>query len=325
MPSTVVVHAPSRLHFGLFALASQTGRQFGGVGAMVDQPGLRLRISAESTWCTAGPLAPRLEAAAERWCRFHDCERPCCNVTVEGAPPEHVGLGVGTQLALSVAAGLSSFCGLPASAPQELAISVGRGLRSAVGTYGFAMGGLIVERGKLPGELISPLDTRLDLPPVWRFVLVRPLDARGLSGELEKSALDKTPVPVNVTEELIAEVREQLVPAAAGADFGAFAKSLHRYCRQAGSFYVRQQGGIYNGPALTALADRIKSWGHEGVGQSSWGPTLFVVQPDAQSAHSFAERLRRELDGPKFDVIVAEPNNVGARVEVAPSNSAAIR
>ena len=325
MPSTVVVHAPSRLHFGLLALASQTGRQFGGVGAMVDQPGLRLRISAESTWRTAGPLAPRLEAAAERWCRFHDRERPCCSVVVEKAPPQHVGLGVGTQLALSVAAGLSSFCGLPAGTPPELAISVGRGLRSAVGTYGFAMGGLIVERGKLPGELISPLDTRLDLPPVWRFVLVRPLDARGLSGEMEKSALDETPVPVNISEELIAEVREQLVPAAATADFGAFAASLHRYCRQAGAFYVRQQGGIYNGPVLTALVDRIQSWGHVGVGQSSWGPTLFVAQPDAQSARSLAERLWQEWDGPKLDAIVAEPNNSGAKVEIAEPNSAAIR
>jgi beta-RFAP synthase len=325
MPRSVVVQAPSRLHFGLFALASTSGRQFGGVGAMVAQPSLRLRISAAATWQVDGPLAPRVETAAERWCRFHDRQRPACRVAVDEAPPEHVGLGVGTQLALGVAAGLSAFCGLPASAPQELALSVDRGLRSAVGTYGFALGGLIVERGKLPGEPISPLDTRLALPAMWRFVLVRPIDARGLCGELESAAMDQTPVPAETTEKLIGEVRDQLVPAVARGDFEAFAASLDRYCRQAGSFYVRQQGGIYNGPVLTALAERIRAWGHVGVGQSSWGPTLFVAQRDAGAAGSLAQRLRREWDDPVLDVVVAEPSNTGAQVTCDDSISAPVR
>ena len=52
--------------------------------------------------------------------------------------------------------------------PAELAQSVGRGLRSAVGTYGFVHGGMIAERGKLPGEVISPLDARVVLPEDWR-------------------------------------------------------------------------------------------------------------------------------------------------------------
>ena len=315
MPSTVVVRAPNRLHFGLFALAGASGRQFGGVGAMVSQPGLQMRFSRAARWHADGPLAPRIETAAERWCSFHDRGRPACSIVVKDAPSVHVGLGVGTQLALSLAAGLSAFCGLPAGAPQELALSVGRGLRSAVGTYGFALGGLVVERGKLPGEPISTLDTRLALPEPWRFVLVRPLEARGLCGELESAAMDQTLVPADATQQLITEVRDQLVPAVARADFEAFATSLGRYCRQAGGFYVRQQGGIYNGPILTALAERIKSWGHEGVGQSSWGPTLFVAQRDADAARALAERLRREWSGPELDVVVAEPNNSGAQVE----------
>ena len=71
---------------------------------------------------------------------------------------------------------------LPSQSPQELALSVGRGLRSAVGTYGFVFGGLIVEQGKLPDEPISPLDCRIDLPEAWRFVLVRPLGLTGIAG-----------------------------------------------------------------------------------------------------------------------------------------------
>lgn len=315
MPRRFNVHAPSRLHFGLFALHNPGGRQFGGIGAMVRQPGIALRVESAPTWAAIGPLSQRIEAAADHWRRFHGLEvLPPCRIHVEHAPPEHVGLGLGTQLALSVGAGLAAFCELPASAPQELAQSVGRGQRSAVGTYGFALGGLIVEQGKLPGEPISPLDTRVEIPAHWRFVLVRPADLRGLSGDIETAAMDRISVPAEKTETLVREVREHLVPAAATADFTTFANSLFRYCALAGSFYSQHQGGAYNGPVLTALVERICTWGCKGVGQSSWGPTLFVVQPDVHSASQLADRLRSQWDGPQLDVVVAEPDNEGAGI-----------
>jgi beta-RFAP synthase len=308
------------LHFGLFALASGLGRQFGGIGAMVRQPGLKLRLDPAPAWNNSGPLAERIELAADRWRRFHGCNsQPKCRIAVEYAPCEHVGLGLGTQLALSVAAGLSAFSGLPASAPQELALSVGRANRSAIGTYGFALGGLIVEQGKLPGEPISPLDARLNIPADWRFVLVRPADFRGLSGEIENAAMDRISVPPKTTATLIHEVREHLVPATATADFGSFASSLFRYCALAGSFYAEHQGGAYNGPVLTELVGQLRSWGCVGVGQSSWGPTLFVAQPNDRAAQDLVKRARSGWDGPPLDLVVAEPDNNGADIEVSES------
>lgn len=324
MSRSITVRAPSRLHFGLFALASASGRRFGGVGAVVRQPGLKLRIETAPAWNNVGLLAERIATAADRWRQFHGLATlPQCRISVEHAPPEHVGLGLGTQLALSVGAGLSAFCRMPTSAPQELAQSVGRGQRSAIGSYGFALGGLIVEQGKLPGEPISPLDTRLDLPADWRFVLVRPSDVRGLSGEIENAAMDRITVSPEATANLIREVREHLVPAAATADFTTFSSSLFRYCALAGSFYAEHQGGLYNGPILTALVERIRSWGHGGVGQSSWGPTLFVAQPCERSADELVERLRGEWDGPPLDFVVAEPDNQGAVIEARDRESAA--
>ena len=59
--------------------------------------------------------------------------------------PEHAGLGSGTELPLSVAAGLNAFWGLPARRRRNWA-ERGPGSRSAVGTYGFVFGGLIVEQ-----------------------------------------------------------------------------------------------------------------------------------------------------------------------------------
>src|SRR5262249_46094799 len=161
MPRVVHVTAPSRLHFGLWSLAGAAGRQFGGVGAMVQPPELKLSIRSADQFEATGTGASRVGSFAQAWTRFHYRDLPAVRVEIHGTVAEHAGLGMGTQLGLSVAAGLNAFCELPDQTPQELALSVGRGLRSAVGTYGFVFGGLIVEQGKLPAEPISPLDCRI--------------------------------------------------------------------------------------------------------------------------------------------------------------------
>ena len=319
MPPLITVAAPSRLHFGLFGLQQEEGRMYGGVGAMVDQPALKLQVRAAAGFECVGPLAERAQAFAQRWAEFHRLSLlPACCIEILATPPNHVGLGVGTQLGLSVAAGLNAFAGLPTAGPQELALSVGRGQRSAIGTYGFVMGGLIVERGKLPGEPISPLDCRVDLPAEWRFVLLRPVGWQGLSGEQEEQAIGGLPrVPEEVTEGLIAIARDKLIPAAATANFPQFAVSLYQFGHLAGSCFAARQGGPYNGPVLTRLIDWLRSCGYPGVGQSSWGPTLFTAVPDQHSAIVLADLLQRSHPEGPLEVTIAAPNNRGALVQSA--------
>ena len=57
---------------------------------------------------------------------------------------------------------------------MEIARRVGRGERSAVGVHGFDRGELVVEGGKRPGEDVSPVLARLELPTAWRVVLFTP-------------------------------------------------------------------------------------------------------------------------------------------------------
>lgn len=319
MSRLVHVAAPSRLHFGLWSLASTAGRQFGGVGAMVERPGLELTIRPSERLEATGSLAQRAIAFARSWAEFHAAPLPACHIKITSAPPQHAGLGTGTQLGLAVAAGLNAFCGLPSARPQELALAVGRGLRSAVGTYGFVLGGLIVEQGKLPGEPISPLDCRIGLPADWRFVLVRPIGLSGLAGDDESAAIASLPaIPSHVTQQLIAEARDHLVPAAATGDFAQFADSLYRYGNLSGQCFAARQGGPYNGPVLTRLVEQIRGLGAAGVGQSSWGPTLFVAQPCQAAAHALVRQLERLSDLPPLDVLITPPANAAARIDVSP-------
>jgi beta-RFAP synthase len=315
MSPAVRITTPSRLHFGLWSLGGLGTRQFGGVGAMVERPALRLTVTAAAFFSTAGEFANLTADYARRWSHFHSCELPQCRLTIDESIPQHAGLGSGTQLALAVAAALNTFVGLPSQSPQELATSVGRGLRSAVGTYGFVFGGLIVEQGKLADEPISPLDCRIDVPENWRFVLLRPRGLVGLAGREETAAFASlAAVPQTATEELITETRDRLVPAAAIGDFSAFAKSLYRYGHLSGEIFAARQGGPYNGPVIAELVDHIRSRGLEGVGQSSWGPTVFVVTASESDANSLVDDLQHSR-GDAVETIVTGPANQGARIE----------
>ena len=66
---TIQVTAPSRLHFGLLSVtqedfwldrlgqATVPARRFGGVGLMIDRPGVQVSVRPSSSWSSSGPLA----------------------------------------------------------------------------------------------------------------------------------------------------------------------------------------------------------------------------------------------------------------------------
>ena len=190
------VTAPSRLHFGLLSLPvvgsgrwpgidgnpGLPARQFGGVGLMVDRPGLVVRVEPANEWSATGPLAERTLGFACQFVRTlpMDEQKPF-RVIIEHAPVEHTGLGVGTQLGLAVAKAIATEVGNGDWPATELALRVQRGERSAIGVHGFDRGGLIVEAGKHPGEAVSPLVVHAEFPADWGASPLRAARRRGLA------------------------------------------------------------------------------------------------------------------------------------------------
>ncbi len=315
-PSLMIeVNAPSRLHFGLLSFGQLHGRQFGGVGAMIDQPGLRLQVSPAKRFEVAGRHAERVRAVAERMARKTlGGALPACRLEVAAAPPEHVGLGTGTQLALAVAAGIHAFCGGERLQATQLADLAGRGMRSAVGTYGFVHGGLLVDAGKTDREVLSPLKQRVNLPAGWRFVLICPRHVPGLCGEEEQRVFrELAPVPESTTAELLREVVSELLPAAIAGQFERFGESLFRYGHAAGMCFAARQGGAYGSSRIEELVCTIRRLGVSGVGQSSWGPTIFALLESPLAASHFVEHIKQYLDDEDM-LLIAEPNNSGAQI-----------
>jgi beta-RFAP synthase len=312
---SVEVLAPSRLHFGLLSFGQPTGRRFGGAGVMIDSPRLRLRLSTDDALSIHGPMAERVHRAVSRYFELRpEYAPPSCRIEVLEAPPQHVGLGSGTQLALAVVAALNALAGHYTLDAATLAMLSGRAERSAIGTYGFLHGGLLMESGKLPHEAISPLERRVELPTQWQFVLVTPRHERGISGDAERQAFEQLPpVPPDTTAALRTELTERLFPAAQRGDFAAFSESLYRYGHAAGLCFAAAQSGAFATPRVAQLVETIRSLGVRGVGQSSWGPTVFAAVENAAAGESFVGKLRNCLHADE-EIMTVSVCNRGAIV-----------
>ena len=320
MGRIVRVSAPSRLHFGLLRFASDSERSFGGLGMMIDQPRTVVEVSESAEWQDRGLQSQRAREFAQLTLNGLAVDRPAAlSIQVIEAPPPHTGLGSGTQLALATARAVCELCGQKDLELQQLVEAVGRGGRSAVGSYGFQDGGMIWERGKSPGEHLGELDVRLRVPHDWRIVLIEfPLMA-GLSGKDESDAFSRLPkVPVETTSCLIKLAEEQILPAIEQGKFNTFANAIYEYGIEAGNCFAQIQGGPFATEAIAAGVKRLRSLGIHGVGQSSWGPSTFSFCESPSNAQELMEELGHHAEFEGAAMSIVSPDNAGAVVEDIP-------
>jgi beta-RFAP synthase len=299
----------------MFGFGHTDRPQFGGVGLMVEPPTVEATIAPADEFAARGVHVKRVERFASTLVKRWDLGTlPRCKITVS-APPDHVGLGVGTQLGLAVAAGLQQFLQLPDSTIEELARSIGRGARSAVGTYGFQHGGLIVDGGKESPAELGKLVRRVQVPEDWRFVLVSCLaGGSGLAGDREAEAFSHLPsVPPAVTDQLWRIVNDEILPAIDRSDCGSFGDAVYRFGRLAGECFSSVQGGPFASAATARLVEAIRDYGVPGVGQSSWGPAIFAITDDDDAAGSLVDWLCGQPLTAECDIAIARPNNRGAQ------------
>lgn len=76
MLRTIEITTPSRLHFGMFSFGRADVRQFGGVGVMIDRPGVQLRIAPAAKFTATGPMQQRTAAVVDRLTSCWQLEAP---------------------------------------------------------------------------------------------------------------------------------------------------------------------------------------------------------------------------------------------------------
>ncbi len=291
---------------------------FGGVGMMVDEPTTIVQISSSDKYDVYGVMADRINRTVASWAAFHRRPIPSnCVVQVIRATPPHIGLGSGTQLALCVARALNVHYGLDSNGIESVVRSVERGRRSSVGSWGFHLGGCIVELGASADQTFAPLRQRIAVPEEWRVLVAWAPQNTGLHGKAEESAFSRLPqISPQTTEALARIALNRIIPALEHRDFSRFSQSIYEYGMMSGRCFEVLQGGPFASEQIAGLVDRLNKFGICGVGQSSWGPAVYAILKDDEQANWLQQKLEADSEFGDLCMLVTTPNNCGATTTI---------
>ncbi|MFD1514731.1 beta-ribofuranosylaminobenzene 5'-phosphate synthase family protein [Halomarina rubra] len=316
----VRVETGARLHVGFTNLSLAHERLYGGVGLALDEP----RVVVEATRGDGVDADPELESTTRAVCECLDV--PGARVRLIEGLPRHVGLGSGTQHTLATLAAVAYAYDRDPEV-RTLAPALGRGGRSGVGVATFETGGFVVDAGHpterftttppARGEWsVPPVVSRHPIPEDWRFLLVVP-EGTGKSGQTEDDSMRAVVERADpaIADDLAATLVRGLLPAVATGDRDRFGHAVGEFGRLNGAWYADEQGGVYRPPAGELVAALGDAAAVGGVGQSSWGPTVYGVT-DRANADGAREAGQRALDevGIEGDVRVVAGRNEGATV-----------
>lgn len=307
---SVRISAPARLHFGFLDLHGGLGRRFGSIGLAIDSPAVVLTARPAETLQVEGPEAERVRRYVEA-AAGHLGVGTGVAIRVERAIPAHAGFGSGTQLALAVAASLARLAGRPFS-PEAFSNALDRGNRSGVGLRAFTEGGLIVDGGRGADSSPPPVIARLPFPEAWRLVLILDTSMAGVHGTREVAAFRELPrFPEAQAAEICRIVLMQVLPACVTEDADAFGAGITRMQDLVGDHFAPHQGGRYASAAVAGVLDEAARRGVAGYGQSSWGPTGFILARSEDEARALVDSLDR---GGSLTFLIARGRNTGATI-----------
>ncbi len=309
-PASVQVSAPGRLHMGFLDLNGELGRRFGSVGLALDPVCTRLHAERADSVEVSGDAPERTARVADRM--LAQLGRPGgIRLHLETAIPEHVGLGSGTQLALAIGAAASRLYGLSWETPR-IAHELDRGARSGIGVGAFDHGGFLLDGGRGATDRPPPLLSRLPFPSAWRVLLLLDTGEHGLHGNAELQAFRDLPrFPAASAAELCRIALMQLLPAIHEADLAGFAEAIWALQTRVGDHFAPAQGARFTSPLVAELLEQAAAAGLP-AGQSSWGPTGFVVLPDQAAAERYRATLQQAQ--PALDFRICQGRNTGAEV-----------
>jgi beta-ribofuranosylaminobenzene 5'-phosphate synthase len=314
------ITSPSRLHLTLIDMNASLGRIDGGAGISLSSP--HVMISARKSdvvEVTRGSsLTERMEAAARKVLP----EGEGISITIEEDMSTHVGLGSGTQAALSAAAAVNELYGLGMSV-RDLAIAVGRGGTSGIGVASFESGGFIVDGGHKfsdKGSFSPSSASRADPAPVlfrqdfpdWEIVLALPK----IQGAYDTNEVDifrrVCPIPLGQVQELSHIILMKLMPAVIEKDIESFGHALN-HIQTLG--FKKCEVELQHQAVRDVMALMQES-GAYGAGMSSFGPVVYGVADNKEDASNIREDVQDLLDstiGGK--VMITRANNTGADIK----------
>jgi beta-ribofuranosylaminobenzene 5'-phosphate synthase len=321
--SMIKIVSPSRLHLTLIDLNAEIGRVDGGAGITLESPGLELSAIESDTVEVSGDsiLVNKMKNAVEallpagKGIKLH----------IKESLPDHVGLGSGTQAALSAAVAVNKIYGLGKSI-RELAIAVGRGGTSGIGVAAFENGGIILDGGHMFKDKCAfspsaashvppgPVLFRRDFPD-WPIVLAIP-DTKGAHDAEEVDIFKKyCPIPLAEVQEICHVILMQMLPAVLEEDLESFGKAINHFQLTG---FKRREVELQPRSVLEVL-EYMQNNGASGAGISSFGPVVYGIvgsSGDGRRLQKGAQRMLNESLG--GEVLLTKAKNRGADIFEGP-------
>jgi beta-ribofuranosylaminobenzene 5'-phosphate synthase len=315
----VTVIAPARLHLGFLDLNQPAGRRFGSLGLALDSPHTIVRAfrgALDGADSYAQEKAARLLYALRSAIAMPDD----VTVQVDGAIPEHCGLGSGTQLALAVGTAVSRLLDLDLS-PLDVREKLARGARSGIGIGAFAQGGFLVDGGHGASTRLPPITSRVVFPEHWRVLLIFDESFQGLSGAKEVAAFRTLPAfPATLSSHLCRLVMTRVLPGLAEASMSEFGPAITEVQRIVGDHFAPAQGGRFASPRVAKVLAWLEARGVQCVGQSSWGPTGFAMMESDTQAQSYKRDAEMLWRAHGLRCVISRGRNSPASVELHPAD-----
>jgi beta-RFAP synthase len=335
----IEVSTPARLHLGFLDLGASLGRRFGSIGLAIASHQTVIQVSAADALTVSGVadkvVVQKITRLAERFLLHCPPQRAHAGVlpalTVRSLIPEHAGLGSGTQLALTVGRALAAFYQLSLST-DEIARIMQRGKRSGIGINTFDHGGFVVDGGLAEHSALPPMLFNRPFPSDWRILLIFDPQYQGVHGETETQAFRQLPDFPQAHSQAICQLTlMQLLPALVEQNIATFGSAVTEIQALIGEHFAPVQGGLFTSPRVAQLVHQARQAGHQGIAQSSWGPTGCVFVDSQAAAEHLQQQLQfycsqyAELDGIVMHITGAA--NSGARIEqhAAPTTISQLR
>lgn len=314
------IKSPSRLHMTLVDMNASLGRIDGGVGISLDSPNVVISAEKSSELLISGGsvLRERMELAAKAILP----EGGGISINIEEDMFPHIGLGSGTQAALSAAAAVNELYGLGMSV-RELAIKVGRGGTSGIGVASFERGGFIIDAGhkfSLKGSFSPSSASKSDPAPIlfredfpdWNIVLAIP-DTQGAHDKQEVDMFQQyCPVPLADVRELSHLILMNMMPAILEKNIQAFGYAVN-HIQKLGFKKCEVDLQLQ---VVKDVITRMQDSGAAGAGMSSFGPAVYGIVENREDATYIMEDVQELLDNTiGGNVILTKANNTGAEIK----------
>lgn len=311
----ILVSAPARLHLGFVGLPDHSDSRYGAVGLAIDWPATVIEAGQDAVWKASGLAQEKASRYEMKLAAALALKQPV-HVNVIDRIPEHVGLGSGTQLAMSVATACALANGRRISCAR-LSRLLGRGSRSGIGTAAFENGGFLVDCNAKSALEARAIAMRVEFPPDWRIILVFDDSYQGIHDEPEARAFESLGAfSPSLSSTLHNILVKRVLPSLEKLDITNFGRGISTIQKRVGDFFASVQGGRFLSQQVAEILEYAENNDAAGIGQSSWGPVGFIIVENDTSASKMKSRLQKRINDANIRLHVCKARNTGATIEV---------